>query len=477
MLTAGRASGRPLVGRIFSSSAATSNSANQRAAIFLAANQRASSSSADAEKGKGVGDVALPMPRRSGQDSSFRKGSGGRMSFSGNVATVFGATGFSGRYLINRLARDGTQMIIPYRCDPYNIRELRVMCDLGQILFFPFELRDEDSIRKVMKYSNVVINNIGRDYETVNYSFEQVHIEGARRLARLAREMGVQRFIHVSAMNASPNPKEYFIPGGSQYLKTKGLAEQAVKEEFPDAVIVRPADMYGLGDKLLNYWSYWYRRYLFSRVDVYKRGLFTYKMPLFVSDFAAGIQRIVQDPTIVGQTVEFVGPECYQLADAVDYFFRRIGKGEYDGYRRRDISPYFRLKCNLMEWKTWIMKSQPKFNWEMLERIECNSDILTGVPTLHDIGVRNLGVFPLASRMAIDMHSRVGWMEASYGEFPEPPEPTALPPLTYKSPERGDVGVTETKTWRSADPEYYKKTPRKQARIILPGVPETPQFN
>ncbi len=54
-----------------------------------------------------------------------------------------------------------------------------------------------------------------------NYPFKEVHVEGSRRLARIAREMGVQRFIQVSAMNANLNPPEFFIPGGSQFLKSK----------------------------------------------------------------------------------------------------------------------------------------------------------------------------------------------------------------------------------------------------------------
>jgi len=83
---------------------------------------------------------------------------------------------------------------------------LKLVGDLGQVLFLKFDLRDEDSIRKSLQYSNVVINLIGRDWETKNFTYGDVHVEGARRLARIAREEGVEKFIHLSALNCSPNP-------------------------------------------------------------------------------------------------------------------------------------------------------------------------------------------------------------------------------------------------------------------------------
>lgn len=102
---------------------------------------------------------------------------------------------------------DTLQLILPYRGDHYDVLRLKMVGDLGQVLFVPYNLRDEESIRKSIQYSDVVINLVGRDWETRNFSFDDVHVTGARTIARLAKEAGVEKFIHVSALNATSSPE------------------------------------------------------------------------------------------------------------------------------------------------------------------------------------------------------------------------------------------------------------------------------
>ena len=72
-----------------------------------------------------------------------------------------------------------------------------------------------------MKYSNVVINLVGRDFETRNYTFNDVHVKGAARIARIAKEMGVEKLVHVSHLNAAPSLKKIYVNEGSKYLRSK----------------------------------------------------------------------------------------------------------------------------------------------------------------------------------------------------------------------------------------------------------------
>lgn len=157
-----------------------------------------------------------------------------------------------------------------------------------------------------MKYSNVVINLIGKENETASFDFNDVHVEGARRIARIARETGVQRLIHVSALSCSPNPQPVILRNGSQFLKSKYYGELAVREEFPDAIIFRPSDIYGIVDKHLVYWQSWERR-SYLKILLWKNGKGYYKMPVYRSDVAQGIVNAVFDNMAPGKTFDAVG--------------------------------------------------------------------------------------------------------------------------------------------------------------------------
>ncbi|XP_014272317.1 NADH dehydrogenase [ubiquinone] 1 alpha subcomplex subunit 9, mitochondrial [Halyomorpha halys] len=325
---------------------------------------------------------------KSAKPSALKRGTGGRCSFNGIVATLFGSSGFLGRYVCNKLGKSGTQMILPYRGDMYEMRFLKVCGDLGQIIFQPFHLLDDKSIRQACKYSNVVINMIGREWETKNFTFDCVHAEGPQKIARIAKECGVQTFIHVSALNANPDPEEYMIPGGSNFLKSKHLGEELVRKEFPEAIIFRPSDIYGQEDRFLKYYcSVW--RHMGKWVPLYQKGEKTEKQPVYVQDVADGIVAACMNKNARGKIYQAVGPTRYLLSELVDWFHRIMNKTESWGYRRYSLEkdPLFKMIVTYLPYCTlgWPFGN---LHWEKIEK-ECHSDKVAGdLPTLKDLGVK-----------------------------------------------------------------------------------------
>ncbi|KAI4349331.1 hypothetical protein L6164_009932 [Bauhinia variegata] len=245
-----------------------------------------------------------------------RKGTGGRSSVSGIIATVFGATGFLGRYVVQQLAKMGSQVLVPFRGSEDCHRHLKLMGDLGQIVPMKYNPRDENSIKAVMAKANVVINLIGREYETRNYSFEEVNHYMAEQLATIANEHGgILRFIQVSCLGASPSSP-------SRMLRAKAAAEEAILRKFPEATIMKPAVLIGTEDRILNRWAQFAKKYTFLPLI----GDGTTKIqPVYVVDVAAAIMAALKDDgTSMRKIYELGGPEVFTVHELAELMYETI---------------------------------------------------------------------------------------------------------------------------------------------------------
>ncbi|KAL0960640.1 hypothetical protein HGRIS_005669 [Hohenbuehelia grisea] len=217
----------------------------------------------------------------------------GYSAVSGHVATVFGCTGFLGRYLVAKLAKMGTQVIIPYR-DEDEKRHLKLTGDLGQVVAMEWDIRNEQQIAECLRHSDVVYNLVGRNYNTKNFDIADVHVDGAQRIARIAAEAGVSNLVHVSHLNASASST-------SRFYATKARGEEVVREAFPAATIVRPGPLYGYEDKFLNNmadWPIWWKL---------NEGQ-TKTRPAHVMDVAQALANLISKPHLAGSLLSLPGP-------------------------------------------------------------------------------------------------------------------------------------------------------------------------
>lgn len=221
-------------------------------------------------------------------------GHGGRSSRTGYTATVFGATGFLGRYLVSKLARHGTITVVPFR-DDLKRRFLKVTGDLGVVNFVEFDPRNLKSIQDSVAHSDIVFNCIGADYATKNFSMADTNIGITERITEAVAEAGTPRYVYVSSYNANPESESIFYA-------TKGVAEQKVRDILPTSTIVRPAPMFGREDNLLNYLGPKLKMWTPNKnaKEIY---------PVHVLDVARGLEKIGYDDSTIGQTFELYGPE------------------------------------------------------------------------------------------------------------------------------------------------------------------------
>jgi uncharacterized protein YbjT (DUF2867 family) len=224
--------------------------------------------------------------------------SGGRMSVSGIIATVFGCTGFLGHYVVNELGRHGSQIVVPYRGEESSINALKVMGDLGQIVPTKWAINDKDSIRRAVQHSNVIINCTGRRWDTRNFKMSQVHVDGARLIAEVAKEEGIKHLIHVSAIPSQGSPP-------SDWFKSKADGEAVVRSTFPNAVIIRPATIWGAQDEfirhhatLMKYWPIYPLVHPDRQIQ-----------PVYVDNVAQAIIRALISADSFGKIFEVAGPD------------------------------------------------------------------------------------------------------------------------------------------------------------------------
>jgi NADH dehydrogenase len=160
------------------------------------------------------------------------------------IVTIFGGSGFVGRYIAQRMARAGWRVRVAVR-RPEEALFVRPYGVVGQVEPVQANIRDDNSTRAAMADAEAVINCVGVLAETGKQRFDAVMAEGAGRIARLAAESGVARLVHVSAIGADPD-------SDSGYARAKAEGEARVLAAFPDAVILRPSVIFGTEDEFFN---------------------------------------------------------------------------------------------------------------------------------------------------------------------------------------------------------------------------------
>ncbi len=158
------------------------------------------------------------------------------------IATVFGGSGFVGRYIVQRLAQAGWRVRVITR-HPNRAGFLRPYGSVGQIDISKGDIRDEATLRSAITGADTVINCVGILNETRRAKFATIHATVPAKMARIAAGAGVAQFIHISALGTSKT---------SRYTQSKIAGETAVRKVFPKSVILRPSIVFGAEDQFFN---------------------------------------------------------------------------------------------------------------------------------------------------------------------------------------------------------------------------------
>jgi uncharacterized protein YbjT (DUF2867 family) len=219
------------------------------------------------------------------------------------IVTVFGGTGFLGRRVVRRL-RERALTVRAASRHPDRTRELFPGND-PDLLPVTADIHDEPSITSAIAGAHGVVNAVSLYVEHGNETFQSVHVDAAARLARLSREAGLQRLVHVSGIGADP-------ASPSPYVRSRGEGEEAVRSAFSGATLIRPAVMFAPDDAFLSTLLKLLRR--LPAYPMFGRGE-TRLQPVHVEDVAEAMARALERDNTRGATIECGGPRVYTFGE------------------------------------------------------------------------------------------------------------------------------------------------------------------
>ena len=231
------------------------------------------------------------------------------------LATVFGGSGFLGRYIVRALVHQGWRIRVAVR-RPDLAAFLQPIGGVGQIQPVQANLRFPDSIAAAIEGASAVVNATGVKAESGAQTYTAVHVDGALALARAALAAGVSSYVHISGIGADAN-------SASPYIASKGLGEKATRETFPDAVVMRPSVVFGPEDDFFN--RFGALACLLPALPLLGGGR-TRLQPVYVGDVGQAVAAALSGQAKPGAAYELGGPRTMTLREAAELTLRAIDR-------------------------------------------------------------------------------------------------------------------------------------------------------
>lgn len=314
--------------------------------------------------------------------------------------TIFGGSGFIGRYVVRRLAKKGWEIRIACR-DLEMANLLKPSGDVGQIVPWCCDITQPDQVFAAIKGADAVINLVGILYETKRYSFAALHQGGAKEIAKAAKEAGIEKLVHVSALGASSK-------SDSIYAQTKAAGEKAVKAAFPEAVIMRPSVLFGPEDGFFNLFAGISRFSMIlpvfgcpimpnlksngegSALDFYGNGGTKFQ-PVYVNDVADAIVACLSLEKTKGQTYELAGPSTYSFKQLMEMLLKYTN-------RKRLLLPIPFFVADVL---ATFIQTLPK---PLLTRDQIKLLKVDNVMSRRAKGLKDLGIKPTTAEMIVPIY-------------------------------------------------------------------------
>lgn len=234
------------------------------------------------------------------------------------TVTIFGGSGFVGRYVVQKFAEEGALIRVAVR-NPVAANFLKPLGNVGQITPVQTSILSLRDIERVLQGSDVVINLVGILYEKGTQTFEALHVEGARNVAQTAFHLQIPTLLHMSALGANKD-------SSSLYASTKARGEEMVLKYFPNATLFRPSVIFGAEDSFFNRFA---QMTLISPFLPLIGGGKTRFQPIYVGDVAESFRQASFKSEAQGKIYELGGPSVYTFKELMEFLLKTIKRKRF----------------------------------------------------------------------------------------------------------------------------------------------------
>ncbi len=231
------------------------------------------------------------------------------------IVTVFGGSGFVGRYIVRKLAKLGYRIRVAVR-RPDLAGHLQPLGAVGQIKGIQANLRYRWSVDRAVEGADAVVNCVGILYQAGAQRFDAVQTFGPRAIAEAARAQGIKSVVHLSAIGAD-------AASDIGYLRSKGEGEAGMLETVPEAVILRPSILFGPEDGFFNRFAA--MAGLAPALPLFGGGKNLFQ-PVYVGDVAAAAVKGVAGEAKPGTVYELGGPEVLSFRECMELMLETIDR-------------------------------------------------------------------------------------------------------------------------------------------------------
>ncbi|WP_432448231.1 complex I NDUFA9 subunit family protein [Aliiroseovarius marinus] len=289
------------------------------------------------------------------------------------LVTIYGGSGFVGRYIARRMAKQGWRVRVAVR-RPNEALFVKPYGAVGQVEPILCNIRDDNSVRAALQGADAVVNCVGVLSEIGKNGFDAVHHEGAERVARLATEEGVSQLVQLSAIGADAQ-------SDSEYARTKAAGEAGVQAAFAGAVILRPSVIFGSEDQFFNRFAEMTR---FGPILPITGGNTKFQ-PVHVDDVAKAAEAAVLGQVEPG-VYELGGPDVETLRALID---RMLNVTER---RRLVVNLPFgiaRLQAGIFDLVQWMTRGLVKapLTRDQVRNLAHDNVVSEGAKTFEDLNI------------------------------------------------------------------------------------------